>query len=1559
MWRSLMPKQNQVSRQALRCWPPAACVIVCTVVTGTAYAQTTPALPINGQVVAGQATINAPVGNSLVIGQQSQNAAINWQNFNIGRGATVTFAQPGTSSVTLNRVLGQDPSTILGNLTANGQVFILNPNGVLFGKGAQVNVGGLVASTHSISDENFMSGHYTFTNEGAKGKVVNAGEIVANGGYVALIGSQVKNRGTITATNGSVALAAGEQVSVHLNGNTLVGLTVDQGTLNALATNGGLIKADGGMVILTAKAADALIKSVVNNHGTIEANTLKNVGGAINLVAEGGEARVSGTVNASAATSGKGGDIAITGDRVVLDKAAVSANGADGGGRVRVGGGWQGKDVTISNAQVTTISSGTRINADATGNGSGGTVVAWSEKATKVVGQISARGGAQGGNGGQIETSSRGSLTVGGAKVDARAPLGRAGQWLMDPTSVTISGGAGAASNTIYESDIESAGADVLIQATDSIITSGIFGSSDVVVPSGLNLTIRTTAAGGGTGIDLTASANGAALEFKTSGGGSVSMSTGNTAQTINTSNITVTGAGTITLNSLGPLVLDTVRLQTAGGAIALNGAGTTLDNGVKLSDATVSAGAGMVTLTGSTTTASFGITIERGFGAGSLVTGGTINLNGSTASGTASVLVNRSTVQASNNLVVNGAGGTVSSIPTDVYLQGATLTAANNLDITGKITTDGSATGTVTITAGMNTGNVLTLNSAVSTLDATTNVSKLIGKKLSTTSAIGAGALTITTTSDIGSAGTPLVTSANSLKLQGADVFVTNGKSLSLEASTASGRFLLDNGANDVTLAGTLTANGTGDGIRIASKNFINNAGASALSAPNGRWVVWSTTPANNMFGGLQSGNGAIWSTAFNSSSPSIASTGNRFVFSGAQPVNANAVVRADDKSKTYGDTFNPANFTFTATTSDLGALYGNAFTAFGSVSLSGTPILASTGALNTATRIGGVGGSDQYAITVDLTGVTATVGGISASLSTQSGVLTVGRRAVTVTSDAQSVSYGGSAAPLTFTAANLAGFDNNAGAFSGALTRAIGANSGAGIERAGSYAITQGTLAANSNYTLSTFTGSMYTVTPLGLSVTGAVAASRIYDTTAVASIGGGALAGKLAGDTVSLGGAGAGIFADKNVGTAKAVAVSGYTLGGTDAGNYSITQPTGLTANISKASVTVSGITAISRVYDATTVAGLVGTATVTALGADNLTVGGAGAGRFADKNVGTAKAVTVTGYTLGGADAGNYSITQPTGLTANISKTSVTVSGVTAISRAYDATTVAGLAGTAIVTALGADNLTVGGAGAGIFADKNVGTAKAVAVSGYTLGGTDAGNYSITQPTGLTANISKASVTVSGITAISRVYDATTVAGLAGTATVTALGADNLTVGGAGAGRFADKNVGTAKAVTVTGYTLGGADAGSYSITQPTGLTANITPGSLVVTANNATTIYGSAIPPFTASYNDFAFSDGPDSLTGALAFSLPPNANFSPGDFSITPSGLLSKNYTITYIDGVLTVTGSSQPLNETIASIKYQKSDLAIPAERHEDPIVPQRPIILQGSGVRLPLGVN
>jgi filamentous hemagglutinin family protein len=289
------------------------------------FATHTFALPVGGGVSAGTASIGNSASN-MTITQSTSNAAITWQSFNIGQSESVKFVQPNSSSVMLNRVMGSDPSSIFGSLSANGKVFLVNPNGILFGNTAQVNVGGLVASTRNITDSDFMSGIYKFTGTG-NGTVLNQGTITTNadGSYVALIGGNVSNNGMITARLGTVALAAGNAITLDVAGDSLLNVIVNQGAVNALVQNGGLIQADGGLVLLTTQAAGNLLQSVVNNSGLIQAQTIENHNGTIKLLADmqSGSVNVSGTLTAlGGLNSGDGGFIETSASHVVVTGSA-------------------------------------------------------------------------------------------------------------------------------------------------------------------------------------------------------------------------------------------------------------------------------------------------------------------------------------------------------------------------------------------------------------------------------------------------------------------------------------------------------------------------------------------------------------------------------------------------------------------------------------------------------------------------------------------------------------------------------------------------------------------------------------------------------------------------------------------------------------------------------------------------------------------------------------------------------------------------------------------------------------------------------------------------------------------------------------------------------------------------------------------------------------------------------------------------------------------------------------------------------------------------------------
>ncbi|HGH1779469.1 TPA: filamentous hemagglutinin N-terminal domain-containing protein, partial [Salmonella enterica subsp. enterica serovar Mississippi] len=402
-----------------------------------------PDLPVGGQVVAGQGSISTS-GNQMTIHQNTHGLVTNWNSFDIGQNHRVQFVQPDSSAVALNRVTGGHESQILGTLTANGQVMLVNPAGVMFGKSAKVNTAGLLASTKNISTEDFMAGRYTFSGGSHPGaEIVNQGSLTTTkGGYIVLAADRVRNSGTITTPSGKTVLAAADRVVLQLDNTGLASVSVNGSVVNALVENSGLIAATNGQVYLTARGKDMLLNTVVNNRGTVEAGGLNQRGGEI--VLDGGDSGVvsqSGMLLADSDT-GRGGNITVQGANIHLTGGSrTSAAGRTGGGEVYVGGGWQGKDTAIRNASKVVMDRNAVINVSAAEKGDGGTAVLWSDDYTNFRGSILAKGGAQSGNGGQVETSSYNNLQAFG-DVTASAVRGNAGNWLLDPLDVTIVSGS-------------------------------------------------------------------------------------------------------------------------------------------------------------------------------------------------------------------------------------------------------------------------------------------------------------------------------------------------------------------------------------------------------------------------------------------------------------------------------------------------------------------------------------------------------------------------------------------------------------------------------------------------------------------------------------------------------------------------------------------------------------------------------------------------------------------------------------------------------------------------------------------------------------------------------------------------------------------------------------------------------------------------------------------------------------------------------------------------------------------------------------------------------------
>jgi filamentous hemagglutinin family protein len=413
------------------------------------------ALPQGGVVTQGAALIQQESPTKLNIHQSSDRAIINWHSFSIGAPEWVNFQQPSSTSATLNRVTGNTPSSIAGKLTANGQIFLINPNGIAFLPTAQVDVAGLVASTLNIKDSDFMRGVWRFEQMPGKppASVTNEGLItVKEAGFAALVAPAVQNSGVISARLGKVVLASGTTVSLDFYGDGLLSVTVDPqlagqitdiygNKLSSLINNQGIITAPGGMVTLSAQAAGQIVDRVINTGGIIEAKYAENRNGVI--VLSGGSKGIV-AVNGVLDVSGeKGGKVQITGENVGLfGSAKVDASGDKAGGLVLLGGDYLGGradkqriDPSL-NAQNTYVSSGSVIHADAKVTGDGGEVIVWADNFTRFDGTITARGD----NGGFVETSGKNILQVGdSARVDTTGRTGKTGTWLLDPLDLTIS----------------------------------------------------------------------------------------------------------------------------------------------------------------------------------------------------------------------------------------------------------------------------------------------------------------------------------------------------------------------------------------------------------------------------------------------------------------------------------------------------------------------------------------------------------------------------------------------------------------------------------------------------------------------------------------------------------------------------------------------------------------------------------------------------------------------------------------------------------------------------------------------------------------------------------------------------------------------------------------------------------------------------------------------------------------------------------------------------------------------------------------------------------------
>ena len=674
-----------------------------------AVAQIAPsARPTGGAVVGGQAGITQS-GNTTTINQQSQSAALTWQSFNVGSAQTVNFKQPDSSAIALNTVVGPDPSEIAGHITANGQIVIVNQAGVVFDHGAQVDTAGLVVSAAGITTQNFMAGRMVFNQAAHAGaKIVNNGTLtIRQAGLAALVAPQVANAGLIQARLGRVILGGAAAYTLDLYGDGLLALnvtnqvtavTIGNRSVAALVTNEGVILADGGTVMLTAQAADGLIRTLVDAGGTIRANTVGATQGRILVQGIGGSVQIDGGVAATGLTAGTtGGQVVAnaTGTVTLAATANIDASGDAGGGLIAIGttaaraAGGPHTASTLT-ARSVHVASGAHISANAQHRGNGGHVTLLSSGDTSMSGAISVLGGALAGNGGTVEISG---ATVGLAGlVNATAPAGHRGGLLIDPGNVYVADGpvSNLGTNTQFTpAALEAQNANVTLSATgnvDFLYTAGgtnslALGANNLSVTAGTGIDIdRGFSISAGT-VSMTASSG--ALTFGTSDGVALGLGAAGTAAPALSAASIALSAASITL---GPVTATGALSLAATGGDIVQSAGTSLTAG------TLSGSASGAALLGSAsndigTVVSFttGGSLVIASVAPTLTVGG--NLTAGTQNAPASVDLDSVGFTVSAGSTISAPSGTIA------------ITLGGNIDLAGQLTTGSTTAGVIGFT--------------------------------------------------------------------------------------------------------------------------------------------------------------------------------------------------------------------------------------------------------------------------------------------------------------------------------------------------------------------------------------------------------------------------------------------------------------------------------------------------------------------------------------------------------------------------------------------------------------------------------------------------------------------------------------------------------------------------------------------------------------------------------------------------------------------------------------------------------------------------------------------
>ncbi|ULU23727.1 YDG domain-containing protein [Dyella terrae] len=1433
--------------------------------TGLAWAGVA---PTGGQVVAGSGQIQQS-GNVTTIQQNSQTLSLNWQSFDVGAGQTVNFQQPGTSSIAVNRILGNTASDIEGHLNANGQVWLINPNGVLFGKGAQVNVGGIVASTLDLDDSTLGTDNVRFAGNG-RGKVVNQGSIsAAPGGYVALLGNQVSNQGVIRAQLGTVALGGGTAMTLTFKDNHLMHLVVNENTVRSLVENRQLIVADGGSVLMTAGARASLIDSVVNNTGTVQAHSVAEHDGTITLLGgmEAGTVQVGGTLDASAPQGGNGGTIETSAAHFVLaGDAHITAASAYG-----KGGTWlvDPVDLTIDGAAATTISNtlngGTSVTEQTTSTGSSGlgnavagsgdinvnAAINWNSAATLTLdayrninvnaaitgsngGVALNTGYGNGGNTGKLTIAGTGSVSAGsgatintGAFVNNGSSSALGAKWMLytvNPAANTLGGITPnyIQYNATQGSTLAASGNGLLYSVAPTLTIGGLTGTVSKVY-------------------DNTAAASFAGANFNATGllgGDAISSATGGSYASVNVGNgITVTSPGAI-----GSFVI------TNGGIPVY---------GYALGGSPISAAVGAITP--------------------AQLTAKIIDTPTKIYDGTTTATLGSSNYEIDG--FVSGQGAAVSQ-PSSVAYAGSSA-GSQQVNATFSVTNFNANNGT-------SLSNYI-LPTAATGLGYINQAPLLISGLLASNKVYS------------GTADASLVTSGASLY----GIIQPDVGQVSLNYGLLTGAFAQSNVGNGIAVsvgtgAAQLTGNKAGNYYLVAPSGLTANITPKALT-------ISQVTASNKTYDGtttatLNTGSGSLFGVVGtdNVTLSSAGATGN---FSQSDVGNNLAV---STSGFGLGGTA-AANYTLIQPT-----LYANITPALLTISMTGTPEKTYDG--TQAVTLG----QGNFNITGFVGSQHATVFQSSASYATPNAGSNIDVTATLQPSDftpASGTSMSNYTFASTVVGSGLGKIDplQLIGQIVGNPTKTYDGNTNASLSasnlllqgllpgqsitasfsgtesgtyanaNAGAWKVTAGNLPAGdftagngtllSNYILPVAWTGSGTIVPAPLSgqviTAGITGASKVYDGTVYITLGAAnfLLSGFVGGDnaTVNSGASIQGTFGQSDVGTNIPLSATLHMSdlsgqGSTNLNNYTLAAPSLGVGNITPAPLIVSIIGNPTKVYNGSIDAALTssnfsvtGWATATGEGGS---INPTATAQYDSINAGarTVTAVLAPGNYVTNANTklSNYTLVYSASGAGTITQAPLYITGVYATGKIYDTTTkdtlntaAAGLAG--LVSAdVGNVSLDVSGASAN-FAQKNVGTSLAVTASGFALTGGQASNYLLQPLTGLFADINKATLTLSGVTANNKTYNGNNAATLtvSGSAALNGvLGSDTVGFDTSGQGAtFVTANAGTNLAVTTSGFTLTGTDAGNYQLNQPAGLTATINPAPLTaIITGSPTKVY---------------------------------------------------------------------------------------------------------------------